>query len=339
MSSETLQLGAELHARDSGSAQSSKGVLPSILLVDDEPGTVQVLGRMLSGMGHVRLALSGHDALRLAQESPPDVVLVDAEMPAMNGFEFCARLKAEPLLAEVPVIFITNHVDIATEVAGFAAGAADFIRKPPATAVVQARVRAQLRLKELTDALRDAALTDALTGVANRRRFDEDLAAESVRARRSAQPLSLLMIDVDFFKRYNDSYGHLVGDSCLRQVAEALSSTLHRPADRLARFGGEEFVALLPDTELAGASHVAERMIETIAALQIPHCSSPIGGIVTVSAGAAADRWMADAKRMTLSGTALISAADQALYEAKNCGRARCCVFRPEPGLGLAHPT
>jgi len=303
-------------------------VAPSILLVDDDHRTVQVLAHMLTGMGRLRLALSGADALRLAQEAPPDVVLVDAEMPAMNGFEFCACMKAEPMLAEVPIIFVTSHVDVATEVAGFAAGAADFIRKPPATEVVQARVRVQLRLKELSDALKDAALTDALTGIDNRRRFAESLEAECVRARRSKQTLSLLMIDVDHFKQYNDHYGHLEGDHCLRSVAKALQSALQRPADRVARYGGEEFAVLLPDTAVTGALHIGDRIIHAIDALQIPHHDSPLRGIVTVSAGAAAARWMEDSTHVALTSTALISAADQALYAAKDGGRARCSVFR-----------
>ena len=301
--------------------------VPSLLLVDDDPGSVQVLNRMLAGLGHLRFALSGADALVLARDRAPDVVLVDAEMPGMNGFEFCARLKAEPGLAEVPVIFVTSHGDVETEVAGFAAGGADFIRKPPAAEVVQARVRTQLRLKALADALRRSALRDGLTGVGNRHRFDEDLRAECDRARRTGEPLSLLMVDVDHFKRYNDHHGHLAGDACLRQVADALQSVARRPADRVARYGGEEFALLLPQTEIDGALALAQRAVDAVSALRIEHAGSPLGRIVTVSVGAAAARRTADGAHAPLAAEALIDAADQALYAAKGAGRARCCAF------------
>ena len=301
--------------------------LPSLLLIDDDPSSVQVLSRMLGGLGHLRFALSGSDALALAQASAPDVVLVDAEMPDMNGFEFCARLKAEPALADVPVIFVTSHGDIETEVAGFAAGAADFIRKPPVAEVVQARVGMQLRLKALTDALRRSALSDGLTGVANRRRFDDDLHAECDRARRSGETLSLLMVDVDHFKRYNDRYGHVAGDACLREVAAALQSVTQRPADRLARYGGEEFALLLPQTEISGALALAQRAIAAVAALKITHAGSSLGRVVTVSVGVAAARRTADGAHTELAAQVLVDAADRALYAAKGAGRGQCCAF------------
>jgi diguanylate cyclase (GGDEF)-like protein len=300
---------------------------PAILLVDDNRHSREVLGRMLAGLGSVSNSTSGHEALRQAQGAPPDVVVVNAEMRAMNGFEFCARMKADALLAGVPVIFVTSHRDAATEVAGFAVGAADFIRKPPVTEVVQARVRTQLRLKELADALRGTALVDQLTGVANRRRFDQDLRAECQRARRSRETLSLLMIDLDHFKRYNDRYGQVDGDDCLRRVGAALQSAVHRPADRLARYGGEEFAVLLPDTDVEGACHVAQHIVDRIAGLRIPHQDSPSGAILTVSVGVAAARRLPDADSDLLSGPALIRAADQALEEAKTAGRARWWVY------------
>lgn len=300
----------------------------SLLLIDDDPGSVQVLSRMVSGLGQLRFALSGAHGLTLARASVPDVVLVDAEMPSMNGFEFCARMKAEPALAEVPVIFVTNHGDVETEVAGFAAGAADFIRKPPVAEVVLARVGMQLRLKALSDALRAAALIDGLTGVGNRRRFNQDLQAECERARRSGETLALLMIDADHFKGYNDRYGHLAGDACLQQVAAALGSVVHRPADRLARYGGEEFALLLPGTELDGAARLAQSAVDVVAALRIEHTGSPLG-IVTASVGAAAARRSSDGHHVALAAPALVGAADQALYAAKAQGRGRCEVFAP----------
>jgi diguanylate cyclase (GGDEF)-like protein len=313
---------------------------PSLLVIDDDPGSVQVLGRMLAGLGHLRFALSGADALALAQASAPDVMLVDAEMPGMNGFELCARMKAEPALAEVPVIFVTSHGDAETEVAGFAAGAADFIRKPPVAEVVRARVGMQLRLKALADALRRTALTDGLTGVANRRRFDEDLHAECERAQRSGDTLSLLMIDVDHFKPFNDHYGHVGGDALLRQVAAVLQSVVQRPADCVARYGGDEFALLLPQTPLDGALALAQRAVDGVAALRTPHAGSSVGPVVTVSVGVAAARRTVDGLHTPLAADALVEAADQALYAAKRAGRGRCVAFGPlTPPAAPAQPN
>lgn len=307
-----------------GAVETAPGLaVPSLLVVDDDPAIVQVLGQMLENLGHVRCALSGSDALRLAGEFPPDVVLIDAEMPSMNGFELCAAMKSDRRLAEVPVIFVTSHGDVEVEVAGFSVGAADFIRKPPTPEVVVARVRTQLRLKQLTDALRHAALVDALTGVANRRRFDEQLQSESERAQRSGEPLSLLMIDVDYFKRFNDCYGHPAGDDCLREVALELQQLVRRPADQLARYGGEEFTMLLPQTDLAGATHLAERVVETVAALDILHADSPLGGRVSVSVGVACAGRTVDTAGTPMNAAALLATADRALYAAKAAGRGR----------------
>lgn len=328
---------------------------PSILIVDDDPASIQVLGRMLAEQGQLRFALSGAEGLRLAQEAPPDLLLLDADMPGIDGFEVCTRLKSDPVLADVPVIFVTSHSDTQTELAGLAAGAVDCISKPPQAPLVVARVRTQLRLKALTDELRRAALTDALTGVANRRRFDELLHREWQRAQRNTEPLSLAMIDIDHFKAYNDRLGHPAGDQCLRRVAEALRSVARRPADALARYGGEEFVLLLPQTDPPGARHLGEALVQAVAAQHLPHPGVPspgaaraagLGGEVSVSVGvvtvlvpspgrgarvgigAGAG---AGAGSGSLGGWAgvtpadIVGAADQALYEAKHQGRARCC--------------
>ena len=299
------------------------GARQSLLLVDDDAASVQVLARMLAGLGELRFALSGEDALRLARESPPDLILIDAEMPGLSGLEVCAALHADPLLTDVPVIIVTGHTEAAVEVAGFAAGASDFIRKPPVAEVVVARVRTQLRLKALGDALRASALTDGLTGLANRRRFDQDLRVECERARRSHESLALLMIDVDRFKRYNDRYGHVSGDACLRQVGAAIRSAIRRPGDLAARYGGEEFGVLLPQTDAAGARAMAQRIVDAVAALALPHADGGNRGIVSVSAGWAAARPDQDAAVVASRGEALVEAADRLLYAAKAAGRGR----------------
>ena len=298
------------------------GMRQSLLLVDDDAASVQVLARMLRGLGELRFALSGADALRLAHESPPDLVLIDAEMPGLSGLEVCAALHADPVLADVPVIIITAHTEVAAEVAGFAAGAADFIRKPPVAEVVVARVRTQLRLKALGDALRASALTDGMTGLANRRRFDQDLRIECERARRGGDSLALLLVDVDHFKRYNDHYGHVSGDACLREVGMAIRGAIRRPADLASRYGGEEFAVLLPQTDAAGALAMAQRIVDAIASMALPHAAAP-QGTVSVSVGWAAARPGEDPGVTAGCGEALVEAADRRLYAAKAAGRGR----------------
>jgi diguanylate cyclase (GGDEF)-like protein len=312
----------------------------NILLVDDDPGSIQIMGRMLAGVGQLRFATNGGDALRLATESPPDLMLLDAEMPGMNGFAVLGAMKADPLLADVPIIFVTSHSEAAFEVAGFEKGAVDFIAKPVVAPLLRARVRRQLRIKQMADELRRIATIDVLTGVANRRRFDESLEREWRRAARAGEPVALLMIDVDHFKAFNDRYGHPAGDACLRSVAQALAGASLRPADLVARYGGEEFVVLLPQTPRGGAQKVADRILDTVESLGIEHEASLTAHHVTVSVGAAcydeasecwaphpADFRFANGSRTRCDPIDLIRAADMALYTAKSAGRAQACLL------------
>jgi len=241
-------------------------------------------------------------------------------MPGMDGFELCATLKADALLSSIAVIFVTAQGRPGDETRALEAGEADFITKPFNPAVVRARVRAQLTIKLQADLLREMAFVDGLTGVPNRRHFDERLDAEAQRARRGRSSLALLLADVDFFKRYNDCYGHLAGDDCLRRVARALNASMRRPADVLSRYGGEEFACLLPDTDLAGALAVAHNMEAAVRALQIPHSGSDVAGVVTVSLGVAIA-----APALRCEAAELVSLADEQLYRAKAEGRGRVC--------------
>jgi len=328
----------------------------SILLVDDDPSAIQLLGRMLADVGNLRFATSGKDALQLAHESAPDLVLLDAEMPGMSGFQILEEFKADPALADVPVIFVTSHSEPAFELTGFELGAADFIAKPVSAPLVVARVKTQLRVKRIADELRRIATIDALTGVANRRGFDEALEHEWRRARRAGDPLALLMIDVDHFKSFNDRYGHPAGDVCLRAVAQALVSTSQRPADLVARYGGEEFVVLLPQTPRLGAEHVAHSILDAVEALAIRHDASSAAPHVTVSVGVtcyddASECWVAppaDSRAADLnarcSALDLVRAADKALYHAKRSGRAQammldiCDVDAPQMACDARRP-
>ncbi len=294
--------------------------LADLLIVDDDVVSIQLLGRLLGELGTLRFSTSGEQALQLARARPPDLILLDAEMPGLSGLQTCAALKAEPELADVPVIFITSRAEEAMELEGLAAGAADFIAKPVRPALLLARARTQLRLKRLTDQLKRVATHDALTGIANRRRFDELLALEWARLQR-AEPgasLALILADVDHFKRYNDRHGHPAGDAVLRAVAQAMAGALHRPYDLLARYGGEEFALLLPQADAAGARAVAERLLAAVRALALPHADSPTAAWVTISLGLAC----ANGERPD-SAAALLAEADAALYRAKAGGRDR----------------
>jgi diguanylate cyclase (GGDEF)-like protein len=290
---------------------------------------------MLGDLGNLRFATNGQDALRLAHESTPDLVLLDTEMPGMSGFDVCRMLKADAALADVSVIFVTSHSEPEFEITGFDLGAADFIAKPVSERLVRARVKTQLRVKHMADELRRIATIDGLTGVANRRHFDETLDVEWRRSRRSGQPLALLMIDVDYFKLFNDQYGHPAGDACLQSVAGALLSVSLRAADLVARYGGEEFVILLPGTASEGAEHMAQAVLDVVEGLKIVHEASLAAQHVTVSVGVACYNdskcWVSPSPTLRSTDDAstrrfpreLVHAADKALYSAKRSGRAR----------------
>jgi diguanylate cyclase (GGDEF)-like protein len=306
-----------------------------ILLVDDDPGAIRMMAGMLADLGDLSFATSGIDSLRLAREWAPDLILLDADMPDASGFQVCEALKADPALATVPVIFVTSHVDIAFEVASFESGAADFIAKPVNAAQLRARVKAQLQRKISADLLRLISTTDALTGIANRRRFDAAIDLEWRRARRGGQPLCLLMIDVDHFKLFNDHSRHPAGDDCLRAVAGAIVSASARPADLAPRHGGEEFMVLLPDTPRLGARHKARAVADAVRRLDLPHAASTTARRITVSIGIAcydndSECWLGAIADTGLakpgpgcSALALGGAADSAMYSAKRGGRAQ----------------
>ncbi len=303
--------------------------MTSILLVDDNVHLIAMLGKMLAPIGRVQFATSGEDALEQIRRHPPDLVLLDTEMPGMSGYAVCEVLRADAELREIPVIFVTAHDDAEAEVRGLAAGAVDFIAKPVNEAVLLARVSTHLRLKAMTDDLRRSAAVDGLTGVANRAAFDQRLRLEGARVARTRETLALLMLDVDHFKKYNDRYGHPAGDECLKRVATALAGQARRTTDLVARIGGEEFALLLPGTDERGAIEAAERIVVAIRALCIPHGTSPTADRVTVSIGVATcEPVRSDAMQGMDS---LVDRADQALYRAKAHGRDRLASLSGGP--------
>lgn len=291
-----------------------------VLVVDDQVTNIQLLNHILQPIVDVSMARDGLQALALCGQVRPDLILLDIMMPGIDGIEVCKRLKADPATRDIPVIFVTGRDSGEDEAEGLDAGAVDFITKPFRAPAVVARVRNHLLLKAQADLLRQMAFIDGLTGAFNRRRFDEALEVEWRRARRSGEPLALVMIDVDHFKLYNDAYGHQAGDDCLRQIAMAMRGCLRRPGDLLARYGGEEFVCLLPATDIEGARRVADALGDAVEALDLKAAATASHERVTISRGIAATLVNADDGSTTLK-----QAADSALYRAKHQGRN--CTF------------
>jgi diguanylate cyclase (GGDEF)-like protein len=289
-----------------------------ILVVDDAMENIQILNGALQGEHEVLFAKNGAKALELARTLRPDLILLDAVMPGMDGYAVCAALAAAADTRDIPVIFVTALNTPQHETRALAAGAADFITKPVNAAVVRARVRTHLTIKRQSDALRALTLTDGLTGVANRRAFDQRLDAEWRRCERANLPIALILVDVDHFKIYNDHYGHQAGDACLVQVGSAMRRAAGRAQDLVARYGGEEFAILLPQLSAHGAEGVAARLCAELAQMAIPHAGSATAPQVTVSMGIAGMAPGGDA-----TPAALVQAADAVLYQAKAEGRNR----------------
>jgi diguanylate cyclase (GGDEF)-like protein len=302
---------------------------PKLLIADDQPVNIRVLYELFRHECDVFMATSGAQAVQVAQTELPDLILLDVVMDDLDGHEVCRLLKSDPLTGDVPVIFITAQDREDDEVKAFSLGAVDFLSKPINPVVTKARVRTHLTLKLQGDLLRANALLDGLTGVANRRKFDEDLQADWRHCAREGAPLALVMVDVDYFKRYNDQYGHQAGDTCLKAIAKALAQSLRRPYDKVARYGGEEFACLLPKTDMAGAQIIAQRMLDQVRTLAIEHTPSCIDSQVTISVGVASML----ATQEHASTATLLKAADDALYEAKRAGRARIAFASAKQGV------
>ena len=310
---------------------------PLILIVDDDTFMRKILVRYLERDNYqVVEATNGMEALHVYQETSPDMILLDAMMPVLDGFECCSQLQKLPNGDHVPVLIITALDDGESVDRAYEVGASDYVTKPINWAVLRQRVRRlidqanlhqQLEAanKQLENANDQLAIVvgelqrlvsiDGLTQVANRRCLDEYLEQECRRAQREHSPLSMVLCDIDFFKNYNDNYGHQDGDYCLQQVAHAISKATNRPADLVARYGGEEFAIILPNTDAEGALNVAVRANAIVQALQLPHDHSKVSAHVTISCGVA-----------TLSvapflPTDLLKGADRALYMAKADGR------------------
>ncbi|AFY82970.1 GGDEF domain-containing response regulator [Oscillatoria acuminata] len=330
----------------------------NILLVDDTPDNLRVLSSILTKHGYyLRKALNGEMAITAAHTLIPDLILLDINMPYMNGYEVCQALKDSEKTRNIPIIFISVLDDVLDKVRAFQVGGIDYITKPFQLEEVLARIENQLKIQRLQDQLHEQnrllekqnflllkeienrkkaevalkkankklqklACIDGLTQVSNRRKFDDYLKQEWDRLERQQHPLSLILCDIDYFKAYNDTYGHPAGDECLKQVAQAICQAVKRPADLVARYGGEEFAAILPHTTDKGALSVACNIQREIQQLDIQHCASDVGDIITISLGICT---LIPTREVSLH--TLIWNADKALYQAKQAGRNCYCTY------------
>lgn len=291
---------------------------PVLLVVDDQAVNIQVIYQTFCSDHQVLMARSGLAALQVCENHKPDLIVLDVMMPDMDGYEVCQRLKADARTHDIPVIFVTARNDESAETRGLEAGAVDFISKPINPAIVRARVKTHLTLKAQSDQLRQWVYIDGLTGLNNRRHFDEVLAQEWARALRQRSMLSVVLIDVDHFKHYNDHYGHMAGDECLRQIATTIRAQVKRPADLAARYGGEEFACILPETGHDGAMRFARGIGDAIRALGMAHAAAAHSDVVTISQGVCSAQASAG-----FGPQALLENADTQLYAAKAGGRDR----------------
>ncbi len=302
---------------------------PLILIADDDKTTRMGLRQAMEQEGYeVVEAIDGESCVAIFSRLQPDVVLLDAIMPLMDGFACCKRIQQLQNPTRTPVLIITGLEDQDSVDQAFASGAVDYITKPIHWAVLRQRVRRLIQQVRLYQQLEQAnfelqrlATVDGLTQVANRRRFDEYLDDEWQRMMREQLPLSLILCDIDFFKSYNDTYGHQAGDDCLRQVAQIIQKAAKRAIDLPARYGGEEFAVILPNTDQDGAIQVAQDIQMGIKGLEVAHIHSQVTPIVTVSLGV-----VTTIPSQVSSPEKLIMAADKALYQAKAEGRDRYCV-------------
>ncbi len=320
-----------------------------VMLVDDQPFVAATLRQQLMDEDDINFHYCQDPAMAIssAEKIRPTVILLDFVMPEMDGLTLCRFLRAHPATRDIPVIMLSSNDDPVTKAQAFGAGANDYIVKLPDKIELIARLRyhsnayigrlqrddayralraSQMKLEELNMQLLRLANRDSLTGIANRRSFDERFREEWLRSARTRHPISLIMFDIDLFKLYNDKYGHLEGDECLKRIAMAVEALASRPSDIVARYGGEEFIVLLPETDSSGAQTMAEKIRVEIESLHIPNPDSSVSPFITVSLGVATTVPEAD---LMPDSDRLIKQADDALYQAKNAGRNQTFIAPP----------
>lgn len=306
-------------------AEKDRHLAERILIVDDAIDGARSLARLLGDIFIVDVVHSGRDAINMLSEISYDLIVLDVVMPGLNGYEVCEILKSDPDTENIPIILLSGQSEDKLETFGLSVGAVDFIKKPVAFQNLKARIGKHLQTAKKLSYLDQLSYTDTLTGLPNRRRFEEQIDIECRRAERQHLNLAIVMIDVDEFKLFNDAFGHKAGDQCLQAVAGAMASASHRPGDLVCRLGGEEFVALLPNTDLSGAETYAEKLLKGVCELKIKHSPNAQNSVVTLSLGVAS--CVANDLERT---NKLLFRADQMLYKAKSDGRN--CVRSQELG-------
>ncbi|GGW76291.1 diguanylate cyclase [Alteromonas halophila] len=290
-----------------------------VLIVDDELVSQEVISSALDKMVQCAVVGSGEEAIAFCQHTQPDLIILDLDMPGRDGLSVCMELKRHENTQSTPVIFVTATLDVETENNCWRVGAADYVLKPVTMTTLRARVKTHIQNKLRMELLENLTLYDPLTGVYNRLYLRYELPSIIRQLLREQQCLSMVLVDIDFFKAFNDTYGHLEGDACLKQVAEALNHSVHRPRDVVIRFGGEEFLILLSDTDLNGASQRAQKMVDNVRELNKEN-KKGIKGKLTLSAGVEC----CDVEE--LRNNKIIEALgrlDKKLYKAKEEGRSR----------------
>ena len=327
------------------------------LVIEDSKSSLNLLCKYIQKIGITPIpAETGAKGIELFVQERPDLVLLDILMPDIDGFEVARQIRQLEAPSDwTPIIFLSSLSKDRDIEMGIAAGGDDYLLKPISEIVLAAKIRAMQRIIQMRQSLlvltrkldaanqelRRLSSLDGLTGIANRRHFDEVLMREWRRAMRNGEEVAVLMCDIDYFKPFNDSYGHQVGDECLKAVAHILQSQLRRPGDLVARYGGEEFAVVLPDTDVAGALQVAENLRAAVEALRITHRYSAAANVVTISVGVSTYQ----PRRGDAQWSALLKAADEALYRSKQAGRNRVSlstgdvVVLPDPGSETVFPV
>ncbi|MGC8697566.1 MAG: diguanylate cyclase [Halothiobacillus sp.] len=319
-----IDLGAAATAKPRDTTEASTHAEGHLLVIDDRAENLELMQRRLMREGYqITTCNSGREALARMDHDNFDVILLDWLMPDMTGKDVLGKIRSKFSAHELPVIVVTARHGSDMIVEALTLGANDYLAKPLDFPVALARIATQVYLRKVTQQLAEAnrqlkqfSYIDGLTAIANRRKFDEYLMTTWRRSQQEGAPVSLILIDVDYFKRFNDALGHEAGDHALMKVAKAISTSLFRVKDLAARYGGEEFAVILPETTLDDALSVAERVRASIIALELPHPASSVLPVVTVSLGVA--QWRPTA---FCEPSALINLADKGLYQAKAAGR------------------
>lgn len=293
----------------------------TILVIDDEKANLKILSELFKSKVNIILAKNGTQGIEKITKFKPDLILLDIIMPGMSGFDVITQLKSNEETSAIPVIFITGLTDVVDESKGLALGACDYIQKPFHLDIVSARVNLHLKLAEQRMQLKLLANLDSLTGIPNRRKFYEMFDLEWRKSVRDKTPLSQVMIDIDYFKQYNDQHGHAAGDEALKIVAQVISKQLRRPCDFVARYGGEEFAVLLPNTPAQDAFRLMESCRQAVEDLKIEHEKNTVSQYLTISVGG-----VNCFPTQAMCSVATFKLADDMLYKAKGEGR-NCVVW------------